>query len=96
MPDPFGSMQNFMGQFQNFARNPLQFMASRKLNLPQNWMQNPQGAIQQLMNNGQMSQSQYNQLQQMASQIMNQPQWQQMMGGQNGQQNGQGNSSSTR
>lgn len=86
MSDPFGSMQGFMGQFQNFLRNPMQTMMQRRLNLPQNWMQDPRGAVQQLMNSGQLSQQQFNQLQQMAGQIMNQPQWQQftqqMQGGQ--------------
>lgn len=80
--DPFGSMQGFMSQFNGFLQNPMQFMVQKKLNLPQNWMQNPQGAIQQLMNSGAMSQSQYNQLRQMAGQIMNNPQFSQMMGGQ--------------
>ena len=87
MPDPFGSLQNFIGQFRGFMNNPMQFMASRKMNLPQNWMQDPNGAIQSLMNSGQLSQQQYNRLNQMAGQIMNQPQFQQWMGGQNG--NGQ-------
>ena len=83
MPDPFGSLQNFMGQFRGFMNNPMQFMASRKMNLPQNWMQDPNGAIQSLMNSGAMSQSQYNQLNQMARSLMQQPQFQQMTGGQN-------------
>ena len=87
MPDPFGSMQNFMGQFRGLMNNPMQFMMQRRLNLPQNWMQDPNGAIQSLMNNGQLSQQQYNQLQQMARQIQGNPQFMQMFGGQNG--NGQ-------
>ena len=87
MPDPMSMMQNFMGQFRGFMNNPMQFMAARKMNLPQNWMQDPNGAIQSLMNSGAMSQSQYNQLNQMARSLMQQPQFQQMTGGQNG--NGQ-------
>lgn len=75
--DPFGSMQGFIGQFQGFMRNPMQFLLQRRLNLPQyiNPMQNPGQAIQYLMNNRVMSQEQYNQLQQMASQIQNNPQF---------------------
>lgn len=80
MRDPFGSMQGFMGQFQGFMSNPMQFMLQRKLNIPQQFANNPQAAIQHLMNNGQMSQEQYNQLQQMARQIQNNPQFQQFMG----------------
>ena len=75
--DPFGSMQGFIGQFQGFMRNPMQFLLQRRLNLPQNInpMQNPSQAIQYLMDNRVMSQEQYNQLQQMASQIQNNPQF---------------------
>ena len=81
MFDPFGSMSGFMGQFQNFFRNPMQFLMQKKLNLPQNInpMQNPQAAIQHLMNSGQLSQEQYNQLQQTARQIQNNPQFQQFI-----------------
>lgn len=81
--DPFGSMQGFMGQFQGFMQNPMQYMMSKKLNLPENInpMQDPQGAIQYLMNNGQMNQQMYNQLQQMAGQIKQNPQFMQMFGG---------------
>lgn len=83
MKDPFGSMQGFFGQLQGFMQNPMQFLMQNKLNLPNNInpMQDPQGAIQYLMNNGMMSQEQYNQLQQMAKQIQNNPQFQQMMNG---------------
>lgn len=86
--DPFGSMQGFMGQFRGFMQNPMQYIMQKRLNLPQgiNPMQNPQAAIQQLLNSGQMTQTQYNQLQQMAGQIQQNPQFaqfaQQMMGGQ--------------
>lgn len=80
MRDPFGSMQGFMGQFQGFMQNPMQFMLQKKLNIPQQLANNPQAAIQHLMNNGQMTQEQYNQLQQMARQIQSNPQFQQFMG----------------
>lgn len=79
MKDPFGSMQGFMGQFRGFIRNPMQYMMQKKLNIPQQFANDPQGAIQHLMNNGQMTQAQYNQLQQMAQQIQNNPQFQQMI-----------------
>lgn len=83
MRDPFGSFQGFLGQFRGFMQNPMQFMMQKKLNLPQNInpMQNPQAAIQHLMNNGQLTQEQYNQVQQMARQIQNNPQFQQFMSG---------------
>lgn len=77
MVDPFGSMQGFMGQFRGFLQNPMQFMMQRKMNLPANInpMQDPNGAIQYLMNNGQMDQQTYNQLQQIAQQIQQNPQF---------------------
>lgn len=80
MFDPFGNMQNMMGQFKQFMGNPMGFMAQRKLNIPPQYMNDPNGAIQYLMNNGQMSQQQYNQLQQMARQIQQNPQFAQLFG----------------
>ena len=55
----FGSMQNFTNQFNAFkqAFNP-QGM-------------NPQMIVQNMLNNGQMTQSQFNQYSMMADQIMN-------------------------
>lgn len=80
MNDPFGSMQGFMGQFQGFIKNPMQYMLQRKLNIPQQYMNDPAGAIQYLMNKGQMTQQQYNSLQQMSKQIQNNPQFRQLFG----------------
>lgn len=71
----FGNIGDIINQFQGFMKNPVQFMAQRKLNIPQEVFNNPQAAVQQLMNNGQMSQQQFNQLQQMAKQIQNNPQF---------------------
>jgi len=78
--DPFGSMQGFINQFSGFMRNPVQAMMQSRLNIPQNLVNNPNNAIQYLMNNGQMSQGQYNQLQQMASKIQQNPQFMEMFG----------------
>ena len=58
--------QNFMQQFQQFRQNPMQFLMQHRLNIPQEYANDPQGAIQHLMNTGKMNQQQYNQLQQMA------------------------------
>lgn len=43
-------------QFNMFMQNPVQFLLQRKINIPQEYANNPQGAIQYLMNTGQMSQ----------------------------------------
>ena len=53
----FGNMQNFMNQFNQFRQS---FGNS----------QNPQAIVQQLLDSGRMSQEQFNQLSQMANQIM--------------------------
>ena len=49
--------QQFKAQFDNFARNFRQ------------GGQNPQAIVQQLLNSGQMTQAQFNQLRNMANQI---------------------------
>lgn len=77
--DPFGSMQNMMGQFQQFMGNPMQFMMQRKLNIPQEFQNDPNGAIQYLMNSGQLSQEQFNWANNMAQRIQNNPMFQNMM-----------------
>ena len=58
------SMQN---QYSQFTQNPLQFiMQKRGINIPQNFQNDPRGAVQYMLNNGQMSQAQFNRLSQMA------------------------------
>lgn len=52
----FGGMQNFQNQFNQFKQ--------------QIGNQNPQQMVQQLLDSGRMSQQQFNQLGQMANQIM--------------------------
>lgn len=61
--------QNPMMQFQNFLRNPMQFMLQSGINIPPQYMNDPKGAVEYLMRNGQMSQEQFNRLAQMASQM---------------------------
>ena len=86
MTDPFGSMQGMMNQFRGFMQNPMQFMIQRKLNIPQEYMNDPNGAIQYLMNTGKLTQEQYNWAVQQANQIQHTPQFNQFVAGlQNGQ-----------
>lgn len=54
MSGPVGQLQQFMSEFQHFK---------------QNFKGDPQQEVQKLLNSGQLSQQQYNQLQQAASQI---------------------------
>lgn len=78
MNDPFGSMNGFLSQFRGFMQNPAQFIMQKRL--PQDALKNPQAAVQQLMNSGQLSQQQFNQLQQTAQRITNNPLFMQMFG----------------
>lgn len=58
-----------MQQFNMFRQNPLQFLMQRRLNIPQQYMNDPKGAVEYLMQNGQMSQQQFQQFSQMANQM---------------------------
>jgi hypothetical protein len=54
-----------MKQYQQFIQNPIQFLMSRNINIPQQFQNDPRGATQYLMNSGRMSQNQFNRLSQM-------------------------------
>ena len=56
LPGPFGNMQNIIQQLNQFR---------------QSFQGDPKQQVQQLLNSGKMSQNQYNQLSQMATQIQN-------------------------
>lgn len=56
LPGPFGNMQNLIQRLNQFR---------------QSFQGNPKQQVQQLLNSGQMSQNQYNQLSQLATQIQN-------------------------
>ena len=64
-------MNNMMQQFQMFRQNPVQWLMSRGMNVPQNIAHDPNAIIQHMMNNGQITQQQYNQASQMARQFQN-------------------------
>lgn len=81
MRDPFGSMQAMMQQFQQFRQNPMQFMMQRNMNIPQQFQNDPNSAIQYLMNSGRITQDQYNTANRMAKQIQNNPMFRQFMNG---------------
>ena len=54
-----------VAQFQQFRQNPVQFLISRNVNIPQQFQNDYKGAVQYLLTNGQMSQNTYNNLSQM-------------------------------
>ena len=57
------------GKISQIRQNPMQFFASMGLNVPQNIVNDPNAIIQHLMNNGSISQEQYNQAINMAKQL---------------------------
>lgn len=78
MFDHFGSMNNMLGQFRGFMSNPVQFLVQNKLNIPQQYMNDPNQTIQYLMNTGQLSQQQYDWAVKEAQKIQSNPQFMQM------------------
>lgn len=63
-------MQNGVkSQFDSFMTNPMQYLVQRKINIPQQYMNDPHTAVEYLLNNGQMTQQQLNTLIQKAQQM---------------------------
>ena len=63
-------MENpMMNQFNAFKQNPLRFLLQRNINIPNEYANNPQGAVQYLMNTGRMSQETFEGLRNKASQM---------------------------
>lgn len=60
---------NFMSRFNQFKQNPMQFLMQNKVNIPQQFANDPHGAVQYMLNNGQMTQEQLNSLTQMAQKM---------------------------
>ena len=61
------TMTNAM--FNQFMQNPFQFLLQRKIKIPNEYANDPQGAVQYLMNTGQMSQETFEGLRNRASQM---------------------------
>ena len=61
--------KGFMNQFNQFKQNPMQFLVSHKVNIPQQFINDPHGAVQHMLNSGQMTQQQLNSLTQMAQKM---------------------------
>lgn len=64
--DPFGSRKNMQKQYNNFQQNPMQYLMQNKLNIPPEYANDPDGAIQYLMSSGQLTQQQYDYARQFA------------------------------
>lgn len=57
---------NPMQQFNQMQQNPMGFLASRGLNIPPQYANDPKGAVQYLLTNGRMNQGMLNNLMQRA------------------------------
>lgn len=67
-----------LSRFNGFMQNPGQML--QQMGLPSDALKNPQATVQQLMNTGKLNQQQFNQLQQMANSITQNPAFAQMFG----------------
>ena len=61
--------QGMMSQFGNFMRNPLQFLMQRRINVPPQYANDPEGAVRYLLSSGQMSQETYQLIRSTAEQM---------------------------
>ena len=60
---------SFMGQFQSFMSNPIGYLIEKKINIPQQYMNDPQQAVNYLISSGQMDQQTLNNLRARAGQM---------------------------
>lgn len=79
MNRPFMNFQNFMNDFQQLTRNPAQYMMT-KYGIPQDIAGNPDAIIQKMMQEGRITQQQYNDARKAASEIQKNPMFGQIMG----------------
>lgn len=71
-PSAFGNIGETIGRFQQFARNPIgSMMGMPNINIPTNFNGTPKDMVNYLIESGQMSKDQFNQLSQMANQLQN-------------------------
>ena len=63
------NIQNIQQMLGQIKANPMQFLLQRKMNVPQNMMNDPQAIINHLVQTGQVNQNQINSAYQMAQQM---------------------------
>ena len=63
------NLQALMQMLPQLKSNPMQFLMQRRLNIPQNMMNDPQAIMNHLLQTGQVNQSQVNSAYQMAQQF---------------------------
>lgn len=60
---------NLFSEYQALRSNPIQYLMRKSLRVPPEIANNPEAIVQYLMNSGQMSQQQFNELQQKIAQM---------------------------
>jgi hypothetical protein len=70
------NIRNLFNMYSQLLSNPNQVL--QQLNIPQEYANNPQGAIQYLMNNGKITQEQYNNANNQLRQMQNNPLFKQL------------------
>ena len=60
---------SFMGQFNCFMQNPIGYLLNKKINIPEQYQNNPQDAVNYLVSSGQMNQQTLNILRDKAGQM---------------------------
>ena len=63
---PQQTQPNMMEQYQQFVQNPMQFLRNNNVDIPQQFQNDPRGAVQYLMSSGKMSQPIFQRISQMA------------------------------
>ena len=61
--------QSIMGQFSQFMQNPIGYLIERKVNIPEQYRNDPQQAVNYLVSSGQMDQQTLNNLRTKAGQM---------------------------
>lgn len=70
------NIKALLNLYTQFKQNPSQFLS--QLNIPNEYMNDPQGAIQHLMNSGKITQEQYNFANNQLKELQNNPLFKQM------------------
>lgn len=60
---------NIFKQFEQFRSNPVQYLISKRINIPQEYLADPHKAVEYLMQNGQMSQEQLSEYENLANKL---------------------------
>ena len=70
------NVKALLNLYTQFKQNPSQFLS--QINVPNEYMNDPQGAIQYLMNSGKITQEQYNFANNQIKELQNNPLFKQM------------------